>query len=69
MTPDVTVGYTAILERVRRLAPAIRERADEIEARRRLPDDVVRLLREAGAFRLAMPAEWGGPDLTPMEQT
>jgi indole-3-acetate monooxygenase len=62
-------GFDAVFARISELVPLIRERVAEIEERRRLPDGLVALLREAGAFRLAMPAEWGGPDFTPVEQT
>jgi len=57
-----------ILENAKSLAPAIRARSDEIERGRRLPPDVVELLREAGVFRMNMPRGWGGPEMTPMQQ-
>lgn len=63
------LGFKEISENLRQAEPAIRASAAEIEERRRLPAALVAQLREAGAFRLAMPAEWGGPDLTPMEAT
>src|SRR5690348_4781294 len=58
-----------IADRLDRLAPVIRDRAPECEQLRRLPADLAERLRAAGAFRLAMPAEWGGPDLSPAQQT
>jgi alkylation response protein AidB-like acyl-CoA dehydrogenase len=48
------------LAAVRALAPAIRERADEIEQGRRVPLDLVRRLADAGAFRMAVPRTLGG---------
>ncbi|GAA0971593.1 acyl-CoA dehydrogenase family protein [Acrocarpospora macrocephala] len=69
MPTDTTLDFGTIIGRVRQLEPGIRARADEIDELRRLPDDLVAQLREAGVFRLAMPAEWGGPDLTPAQQT
>src|SRR5262249_33323953 len=58
-----------ILARARVLAPVLRERSDEIEQARRLPVDVVDMLRDAGVFRMCFGREWGGPELTSMEQT
>jgi indole-3-acetate monooxygenase len=65
---ETVLGFDDIMDRVRRFAPQVRERAQEIEDLRRLPDDVVEGLRECGVFRAAMPAEWGGPELTSMQQ-
>jgi alkylation response protein AidB-like acyl-CoA dehydrogenase len=48
------------LDAVRALAPAIRQRADEIEQGRRVPLDLVRGLTDAGAFRMCIPRELGG---------
>ncbi len=58
----------ALLEGARRIAPQIRDAADEIEAARQLPDHVVQLLRQAGAFRMIQPKAWGGHDADPMTQ-
>ncbi len=58
----------ALLEGARRIAPQIRDAADEIEAARQLPDHVVQLLREAGAFRMIQPRAWGGHDADPVTQ-
>ncbi len=62
------LGFDDIMDRVRRFAPQVKERAQEIEDLRRLPADVVEGLRDCGLFRTAMPAEWGGPELTSMQQ-
>src|SRR6266536_628816 len=40
---------------------------DQIEAERRLPDDLAKDLARAGLFRIALPAAYGGLDRTPME--
>lgn len=58
-----------ILARAEELAPRLRERAEEIERLRRLPDDVVDMLRDTGVFRMAFARSWGGPELTSIEQT
>src|SRR5258706_7833202 len=57
-----------ILANVRALAPEIQSRGDEIAEIRRLPADLVLKLKAAGAFRMAMPKDWGGPEMTPREQ-
>ena len=48
------------LDAVRALAPAIRQRAEEIEQERRVPVDLVQGLAQAGAFRMCIPRELGG---------
>jgi alkylation response protein AidB-like acyl-CoA dehydrogenase len=53
---------SSTLQAVRALTPAIRERADEIEANRRVPLDLVRRLAEAGAFRMCIPRALGGAE-------
>jgi len=49
------------------LSALLRERAPEIEAARRLPDDVVAAMRDAGLFRCWVPSAHGGPERTAME--
>lgn len=51
-----------LVERAKALAPRIRERADEIERERRLPDDIVLAIAEAGLFRMAAPRSLGGSE-------
>lgn len=58
----------ALLESARRIAPQIREAADEIEAARQLPGQIVDLLRSIGAFRLLQPRWLGGHDADPVTQ-
>jgi alkylation response protein AidB-like acyl-CoA dehydrogenase len=58
-----------ILACARSVAPVLRECSDEIERTRRLPKDIVELLRGTGVFRMAAPKSWGGPELTSVEQT
>ena len=55
-----------VLEAVRDLAPAIAERAAEIEASRRVPPDLLARLTDAGCFRMLLPHSHGGAggDLT-----
>ena len=57
------VGYGEMVERARRLAPTLAERAEACERLRRLPDDTERDLHDAGLFRFAQPARVGGAEL------
>jgi 3-hydroxy-9,10-secoandrosta-1,3,5(10)-triene-9,17-dione monooxygenase len=49
-----------LLERAEALVPVLAERARETERLRRIPDETVRDLREAGLVRLANPERFGG---------
>lgn len=51
----------------RALAPELRERADEIEAARRLPRDLSDRFATAGLYRLCVPAAHGGLERPPAE--
>ncbi|MFD5074453.1 acyl-CoA dehydrogenase family protein [Streptomyces sp. NPDC058371] len=57
-----------ILAASKAVVPKLRARSVEIEDDRRLPADVVELLRGTGVFRMGFPKELGGPGLTSMEQ-
>jgi alkylation response protein AidB-like acyl-CoA dehydrogenase len=69
--PALAVPNSAdgILTRARAVAPLLRERSADIEQTRRLPDDVVELLRSTGVFRMAVPRAQGGPELNSFQQT
>ncbi len=55
----------APLVAARALGPGVRAAADRIEHGRRLPDDVVTALAEAGLFRLCVPETLGGSESDP----
>jgi alkylation response protein AidB-like acyl-CoA dehydrogenase len=59
---------TRVLQSVEALAPQIRDTGDAIEAERCLPPTVVRAMKEAGVFRLAIPRAYGGLELDPLIQ-
>jgi alkylation response protein AidB-like acyl-CoA dehydrogenase len=65
--PGAEICKAGIAERVlidiRQLAPALAARAAEMEANRRIPDDVVDVLKAIGAFRLFVPQSHGGLEL------
>ncbi len=58
-----------ILARAQAPAPRLRERSEEIEQTRHLPADVVEMLRDTGVFRMCFGRDFGGPELTSMQQT
>lgn len=69
--PDRTIPQNspearALIETARSMAPEIRERADEIEAARRVPDDIVKRLAAAGCFRMSVPRSAGGLEVDPL---
>ncbi|WP_367128820.1 acyl-CoA dehydrogenase family protein [Saccharothrix sp. HUAS TT1] len=68
-TDDAPMTAAEVLARARAAAPVLRARSEEIERSRRLPADVVDLLRSTGVFRMAVGKERGGPELTSAEQT
>ena len=54
-----------VIETLAPIVPRIRAAADEIEARRRLPLDLVGALAGAGVFRLCVPRSLGGGEAHP----
>jgi alkylation response protein AidB-like acyl-CoA dehydrogenase len=66
--PAVPNTAADILAAVEAIAPRLREKSVEIEQSRRLPPDVVELLRGAGVFRMGFAEEFGGPGMNSMEQ-
>ncbi|NNH74252.1 flavin-dependent monooxygenase [Nocardia uniformis] len=55
-----------VLDRVRDLLPAIRERAVAAEEQRRVPDATIAELTEAGVFRMLQPSRFGGAEESPV---
>ena len=51
----------------RALAPVLAERADEIEAARRLPQDLAERFAREGFYRMCVPEVYGGLELPPAE--
>ncbi len=56
-----------ILERARGLSSQIRAARAEGEGLRRTPDELARLMTEAGVFQLYLPKSVSGPELSPLE--
>jgi alkylation response protein AidB-like acyl-CoA dehydrogenase len=57
-----------IVANAQRIAPLPRQHAAEVEATRRLTPPVVDALRGTGVFRMAMPHDWGGPEVDLLTQ-
>src|SRR5687767_12391212 len=62
-SPAPSSAKETYLERARALVPALRERAEQTEALRRIPDRSIAELRDAGLFRILQPARVGGAEL------
>ncbi|MEQ9094253.1 MAG: acyl-CoA dehydrogenase family protein, partial [Miltoncostaeaceae bacterium] len=63
--PTLETGHTTprgVLDAARSLAPAIAARAGEVEARRRVPPDLLDDLVGAGVFRILRPTTHGGAE-------
>jgi 3-hydroxy-9,10-secoandrosta-1,3,5(10)-triene-9,17-dione monooxygenase len=57
----------AVLDGVRDLLPGIRERADEAERLRVVPEASIKELEEVGFFRLLQPKRFGGHEADPVD--
>ncbi|MFC4374266.1 3-hydroxy-9,10-secoandrosta-1,3,5(10)-triene-9,17-dione monooxygenase oxygenase subunit [Nocardia halotolerans] len=51
-----------VLDGIRDLLPALRERAQESEDNRMVPDESIKQIRETGFFRMLQPARYGGTE-------
>jgi 3-hydroxy-9,10-secoandrosta-1,3,5(10)-triene-9,17-dione monooxygenase len=56
-----------VLATVADLLPTLRERAQETEDLRRIPDDSVKALQATGFFRLLQPRRYGGLEASPVD--
>lgn len=54
-----------LIERAREMVPRLARRAPQAEAERRLPNETVAELQEAGFFRILQPKRWGGYEMHP----
>ncbi|MGW0040571.1 3-hydroxy-9,10-secoandrosta-1,3,5(10)-triene-9,17-dione monooxygenase oxygenase subunit [Rhodococcus sp. NPDC003348] len=55
-----------VMEKLNELLPTFRERAQETEDLRRIPDDSIKALQEVGFFKLLQPKQWGGFEADPV---
>src|SRR5215813_9961321 len=63
-----TVDDSPVLHAAIGLAEQIRGASDEIERGRRIPPGIAEAMKNAGVFGMAMPRDWGGPELDPLTQ-
>ena len=56
-----------VLDAIRDLLPGFRERADEAERLRQVPEQSVKELEEAGLFRMLQPQRYGGLEADPID--
>lgn len=54
-----------LVARARAMIPVLKARADAAEAGRRIPDETIADLKEAGFFRILQPLRWGGYEMDP----
>src|SRR5262245_17293917 len=62
---EAVMNSEQYLERVRALVPKVRERSDECEKLRRVPDDTIKDFQSKGLFRAFQPRNWNGYELDP----
>src|SRR5437868_9393086 len=67
ITPLEGLGGDEILANIQAIRQTLQARGEEIEKLRRIPDDVLEIVRQTGAFRMMMPRIWGGPEMDPMQ--
>jgi alkylation response protein AidB-like acyl-CoA dehydrogenase len=66
-SPTISTNSTreALVAAAKGMIPMLRSRGQEISATRRVPDDVFRLLKDAGLMQLMRPHKYGGPEIGP----
>ena len=67
VTDDVATSAT-IVQKVRELGPQLRDRAVEAERNCRVSDETIADLDATGAFNIGVPAEFGGLELSVVQQ-
>lgn len=65
MTSGRDADASGVLAAAEAFAPELRERAEAIEAERRLPDDLSKRFADAGFYRMCVPEVYGGLELPP----
>ncbi|PRX51205.1 3-hydroxy-9,10-secoandrosta-1,3,5(10)-triene-9,17-dione monooxygenase [Prauserella shujinwangii] len=59
-------GTHAVIAGIGELLPTLRERAQEAEDARRIPDESIKSLQETGFFKLLQPVRYGGYEADPV---
>lgn len=64
---DTKTAHNSLLERAEGWRSELSRRASEIEAARKLPQDIAERLAADGFYALCTPAEWGGQAVSPLD--
>ncbi|XP_060085284.1 flavin-dependent monooxygenase, oxygenase subunit HsaA-like [Ylistrum balloti] len=64
-TSDAMI-HKNLLDQAEQLYPQLLERITETKVQRKLPDDTIQALQQAGFFRAFQPKHWGGLELEPI---
>lgn len=64
---DTTEAGAAMLERVKALQPLLRENAKRANSERRVPQENIDALQDAGFFLALQPKQWDGYELNPQD--
>src|SRR5579883_1034491 len=62
---DINPKPEALIARAKAMIPTLKERAARCEAERKVPDETVREMKEAGFFDVLKPRRWGGFEMEP----
>jgi 3-hydroxy-9,10-secoandrosta-1,3,5(10)-triene-9,17-dione monooxygenase len=60
-----SVTPEALVERARAMIPVLKQRAARATADRRIPEETIAEMQEAGFFRVLQPKRWGGYEMHP----
>lgn len=64
-TKDIIPEAATLVARARAMIPALKARAAQGEADRKIPDETIREFKEAGFFDILKPKRWGGFEMEP----
>lgn len=65
MAKDIIPEPETLVARARAMIPALKARAADAEALRKIPDQTIAEMQEAGFFDILKPARWGGFEMHP----
>ena len=60
MTHTAPAAVDGLIERIEAMRPLLQQNAARVDAERRVPDENIEALREAGAFKVMVPQRYGG---------
>lgn len=65
ITKHIIPEPATLVARVRAMIPTLKARAGQAEAERKVPDETIREMKEAGFFDILKPKRWGGFEMHP----